>query len=34
MRSCLDTTGNFDTGDERDEWMMIMMVKMTEWLLL
>lgn len=33
MRSCLDTTGNFDTGDERDEWMMIMMVKGTEWLL-
>lgn len=33
MRSCLDTTGNFDTGDKRDEWMMIMMVKVTEWLL-
>lgn len=33
MCSCLDTTGKFDNGDERDEWMMIMMVKVTEWLL-
>lgn len=31
MRSCSDTC--FDPGDERDEWMMIMMVKVTEWLL-